>query len=95
MKVYESSTGKAFPEELVLATVVTGLKEPLRSQVQLQMQPTTKYSDIREWVLTLTGKGHGGDHSGAQPMDVDVIKGKWGKPKKKSQGQQRQEGQAR
>ncbi|CAE7895248.1 unnamed protein product, partial [Symbiodinium necroappetens] len=51
LKVYESSTGKAFPEELVLATVVTGLKEPLRSQVQLQMQPTTKYSDIGEWVL--------------------------------------------
>ena len=95
LKVYESSTGKAFPEELVLATVVTGLKEPLRSQVQLQMQPTTKYSDIREWVLryeslnapwfnTLTGKGHGGDHSGAQPMDVDVIKGKWEKRKGKA-----------
>ena len=106
LKVYESSTGKAFPEELVLATVVTGLKEPLRSQVQLQMQPTTKYSDIREWVLryeslnapwfnTLTGKGHGGDHSGAQPMDVDVIKGKWEKRKGKAKDSKGKKGQAR
>ena len=49
LKTYAVSSGKEFPEELVLATVVTGLREPLRSQVQLQMTSETKFSDVREW----------------------------------------------
>ncbi|CAE7232609.1 unnamed protein product [Symbiodinium sp. CCMP2592] len=51
LKTYEAASGKEFPPELVLATVVTGLKEPLRSQIQLRMGPKTTYQDIREWVL--------------------------------------------
>ncbi|OLQ01078.1 hypothetical protein AK812_SmicGene16201 [Symbiodinium microadriaticum] len=51
LKAYEVSSGQAFPEDLVLATVVGGLKEPLRSQVQLKMTSATKYVDVRSWVL--------------------------------------------
>ena len=83
LRTYAVSSGKEFPEELVLATVVTGLREPLSSQVQLQMTSETKFSDVREWILrykslnapwaaTFDSK----DSGGVQPMDVDVIKGK-------------------
>ena len=95
LKTYEASSGKAFPEDLVLATVVTGLREPLKSQVQLQMTSTTRYSDVREWILryeslnapwstSLGGKGCGAQESGGpQPMEIDVIKGKSKKGKGK------------
>ena len=91
LRNYEASSGNVFPDDLVVATVVTGLKEPLRSQVQLRMRSTTKYSDIREWILqyenvnapwSLSVKQKGGNQttkSGPQPMDVDQIKGQWGK----------------
>ena len=91
LKTYESSAGKPFLEELVLATVVTGLKEPLKSQVQLRMTSGTKYSEVREWILqyeslnapwstSLVRKGNGGGGDGPQPMEVDLVKGKsWGK----------------
>ena len=80
-----------FPEELTLATVLTGVKEPLKSQLQLKLGPKTGYSQVREWILQYenmnapwsqafvkAGKGNDG---GPQPMEVDVIKGKKGKAK--------------
>ena len=98
LKAYEVSSGQAFPEDLVLATVVGGLKEPLRSQVQLKMTSATKYVDVRSWVLqyeslstpwgfTAQGKrgGSGNADTMPQPMEVDVIKGK-GKGKKGKDG---------
>ena len=91
LRAYVSTSGNAFPEELVMATIVNGLKEPLNSQVQLRMGPKTKYSDVREWILqyesfnapwssSLTGKGLGLNQPGdeAQAMEVDQIKGKYG-----------------
>ena len=51
LKTYELASQKTFSEDLVLATVLTGMKEPLRSQLQLHMGPGTKYSEIREWIL--------------------------------------------
>ena len=85
LRTYEASSGKSFPEDLVMATVVTGLKEPLKSQVQLRMGSSTKYSDVREWILqyeslnapwssSLSVRAPGGD--GPQPMEVDQVKAK-------------------
>ena len=51
LKQYETASGTNFPEELSLATIVTGLQEPLRSQVQLRLTPKTTYQDIRQWIL--------------------------------------------
>ena len=51
LRSYEASSGNSFPDDLMVATVVTGLKEPLRSQAQLRMRSSTTYSDIREWIL--------------------------------------------
>ena len=90
LKQYETAAGAPFPSELSLATIVTGLHEPLRSQVQLRLTPTTRYQDIREWVLQyeslnapwssslLGGAGNRARSSKdeAQPMDIDRIKGK-------------------
>ncbi|CAE7337252.1 unnamed protein product [Symbiodinium sp. CCMP2592] len=99
IKNYEASSGNTYPEDLMIATVTTGLKEPLRSQVQLRMSSSTKYRDIREWVLQWesvnapwssslpAARGSKPDSGGPQPMDVDVIKGKKGKDKgKKGKG---------
>ncbi|CAE7289458.1 unnamed protein product [Symbiodinium sp. CCMP2592] len=98
---YESSSGKSYPPDLQIATVVANLREPLRSQVQLRMTSTTEYSNLREWILqyesvnapwasTLPMKGgspgFGGGGGGAQPMEVDVVKGKDGKGKKGKDG---------
>ena len=93
LRTYETSSGKPFPEDVVLAPLVTGLKEPLRSQVQLKMSNDTKYADVREWILqyeslttpwgfTVPSKGSPSTQDGPQPMDVDIIKGK-GKDKGK------------
>ena len=104
---YESSSGKSYPPDLQIATVVANLREPLRSQVQLRMTATTGYSDLREWILqyesvnapwasTLPMKGGSpGFSSGAggpQPMEVDVIKGKDGKGKKGKEGKGKEKG---
>ena len=73
--------------------MVTGLKEPLRSQVQLKMSNDTKYADVREWILqyeslttpwgfAVPSKGSPSNQDVPQPMDVDIIKGK-GKDKGK------------
>ena len=101
LKAYELAAGRPFPEELSVATVVTGLKEPLRSQIQMRVGPSTKYSEIRDWVvqfenintpwassLTYAGGREGADQGGAQPMDVDIVKGKnnKGKDGKNSKG---------
>ena len=87
---YETASSKVYPEDLVIASVVGGLKEPLRSQVQLRMTSTTTYTEIRSWILqyeavntpwstTLSSRGGGGSsHGGPQPMDVDQI---WAKRK--------------
>ena len=94
LRAYESSSGKTFSEDLMVATVVMGLKEPLKSQVQLRMTPDTKYSDLREWILqyenvntpwslslSTSSKSQAG---GPQPMDVDQVWAKgWGKGGKK------------
>ena len=87
LRTYEASSGKPFPEDLVLATVVTELREPLKS------------ADVREWILryeslnapwanTRGGKSADSrDHGEAQPMEVDVMKGKGqDKGKKGKQG---------
>ena len=69
---------------------MTGLKEPLRSQVQLKM---VSFADVREWILqyeslttpwgfVVPSKGSSSNQDVPQPMDVDVIKGK-GKDKGK------------
>ncbi|CAE7561573.1 unnamed protein product, partial [Symbiodinium necroappetens] len=93
---YETASSKVYPEDLVIASVVGGLKEPLQSQVQLRMTSTTTYPEIRSWILqyeavntpwstTLSSRGGGGSsHGGPQPMEVDQIwaKGKDGKGKK-------------
>ena len=81
--------GKEFSKDLVLATVLTGLREPLKSQVQFRMSPGTTYTELREWILQyealntpwgtaagLPQKPQGGskyDDGGQQPMDVDRI----------------------
>eukprot|EP00439_Symbiodinium_sp_Y106_P057167 s3995_g8.t1 len=96
LRLYEEAAGQPFPKELVLATVVTGLRDPLKSQVQLRMTERTTYAEIREWVLQFeslnapwssslpSGKGWGqGGAGGAQPMEVDMVKGKYGKNKGK------------
>ena len=41
LRLYEASSGKSFPEDLVLATVLTGLKEPLRSNFGWAPGPAT------------------------------------------------------
>ena len=96
MRLYEEAAGQPFPKELVLATVVTGLRDPLKSQVQLRMTETTTYAEIREWVLQFeslnapwssslpSGKGASQSGGGPQPMDVDMVKGKHGKNKGKN-----------
>ena len=101
LRAYESASGKEFSKDLVLATVLTGLKEPLRSQVQFRMTPATTYAELREWILQyeslntpwgMVGPGQktGGtkyDDSGHQPMDVDrVWAGKGGKYGKYGKG---------
>ena len=84
---------------------LTGLKEPLRSQVQLKMANDTKYADVREWILqyeSLTtpwgflvpSKGSPSNQDVPQPMDVDVIKGK-GKDKGKKGKDKGKKGQRR
>ena len=95
LRMYEEASGKEYPQDLVLATVVTGLRDPLRSQVQLRMSSSTTYQEIREWVLqyenlnapwasSLSGRGQGNmkDTGGPAPMEVDVVKGKKGKDPK-------------
>eukprot|EP00439_Symbiodinium_sp_Y106_P049880 s4767_g6.t1 len=84
---------KTTMHEQLVRMWLTGLKEPLRSQVQLKMANDTKYADVREWILqyeSLTtpwgflvpSKGSPPNQDVPQPMDVDVIKGK-GKDKGK------------
>ncbi|CAE7826846.1 unnamed protein product, partial [Symbiodinium necroappetens] len=108
VKGYESSSGKSYPEDLQIATITSGLKEPLRSQVQLRMTSSTRYSDLREWVLhyeaintpwssslpTRPG-GRAQDH-GPAPMDIDRIKGNKGKdPKGKGKGDKGKKGKGK
>ncbi|CAE7252941.1 unnamed protein product, partial [Symbiodinium necroappetens] len=108
VKGYESSSGKSYPEDLQIATITSGLKEPLRSQVQLRMTSTTRYADLREWVLhyeaintpwssslpTRPG-GRAQDH-GPAPMDIDRIKGNKGKdPKGKGKGDKGKKGKGK
>ncbi|CAE7948885.1 unnamed protein product [Symbiodinium sp. KB8] len=108
VKGYESSSGKSYPEDLQIATITSGLKEPLRSQVQLRMTSSTRYSDLREWVLhyeaintpwssslpTRPG-GKAQDH-GPAPMEIDRIKGNKGKdPKGKGKGDKGKEGKGK
>ena len=87
---YERASGKQYSQDLMIATVVTGLREPLKSQVQLRMNDRTEYRDLREWVLsyesvnapwavsvpTSAGKGAAGGGHEPTPMEVDQIKGK-------------------
>ena len=103
LRSYEASSGNKFPEDLMVATVVTGLKEPLRSQVQLRMTSSTQYNDIREWILqyenvnapwsmSVNAKGNylQGNGGGPQPMEVDQVyawSGKQGKDKGKGKYQ--------
>ena len=109
VKGYESSAGKSYPEDLQIATITSGLKEPLRSQVQLRMTSSTRYSDLREWVLhyeaintpwssslpTRPGGGRAQDH-GPAPMDIDRIKGNKGKdPKGKGKGDKGKKGKGK
>ena len=109
LRTYESSSGKAFPEDLVMTTDVTGLKEPLRSQIQLRTGRTTTYADVREWILqyeslnapwssSLSGKGTGlGSQSDMpRPMEVDQVKG--GRPWKgdrKGKGKDKSKGKVK
>ncbi|CAE7778784.1 unnamed protein product [Symbiodinium sp. CCMP2592] len=99
---YERASDKKYPQDLMIATLVTGLKEPLRSQVQLRMNDKTEYKDLQEWVLSYesvnapwsvslpagAGKGQQGLGGGSEavPMEVDQIKGKKGKKGKDSKG---------
>eukprot|EP00439_Symbiodinium_sp_Y106_P058645 s3472_g8.t1 len=107
LRAYEVSAGKPFPEDLVLATLVTGLREPLRSQVQLKMKADTKYSD--EWVLqyeslttpwgfTATGRPSTSQDA-PQPMEIDMVKGKdkgWkGKKGKDGKGKKGKDGKTK
>ncbi|CAE7941469.1 unnamed protein product, partial [Symbiodinium necroappetens] len=92
---YERASGKVYSQDLMIATVVTGLREPLRSQVQLRMNDKTEYKDLREWVLsyesvnapwsvsvpTSNTKASHGYGQEATPMEVDQIKGKGKKGK--------------
>ena len=109
LRTYESSSGKAFPEDLVMATVVTGLKEPLRSQIQLRMGRTTTYADVREWILqyeslnapwssSLSGKGTGlsSQSDMPQPMEVDQVKGgRFWKGDHKGKGKEKSKGKVK
>ena len=83
----------------MVATVITGLKEPLRCQVQLRVTSATRCADIRErvlqyenvnapWSSSVSGKGAGGgSSSGPQPMEVDQVTAwKGGKGKDKGKG---------
>eukprot|EP00439_Symbiodinium_sp_Y106_P077691 s2610_g16.t1 len=96
LQAYETAAAKEFPKELVLATVLTGIKEPLRSQVQMRMTATTTYAELREWILQYEAlnspwgaalgarSGSGGgkhDDGGQQPMDVDRVWAGKGKSK--------------
>ena len=36
LRMYEEAAGKEFPGELVLATIVNGMRDPLKSQIQLR-----------------------------------------------------------
>eukprot|EP00439_Symbiodinium_sp_Y106_P075033 s1337_g14.t1 len=98
---YELASSKVYPEDLVIATIVGGLREPLKSQVQLRLTSKTTYAEIREWILqyeavnapwssTLsvrTGQRES-QSGGPQPMEVDRVwaKGKEGKGKKGEKG---------
>ena len=98
---YEVASSKVYPEDLVIATIVGGLREPLRSQVQLRLTGKTTYAEIREWILqyeavnapwssTLGVRSGTKDQQGGgpQPMEVDRVwaKGKEGKGKKGEKG---------
>ncbi|CAE7451931.1 GIP, partial [Symbiodinium sp. CCMP2456] len=96
LKMYEDAAGKEFPPDLVLATVVNGLRDPLRSQVQMRMTSRTTYAEVKEWVVqyenmnapwssSLQGGRGGAKRDEPQPMEVDMVKGK-GKDKGKSKG---------
>ncbi|CAE7886457.1 unnamed protein product [Symbiodinium sp. KB8] len=93
LKMYEDASGKEYPQEMVLATVVNGLKDPLRSQVQMRLTNRTTYAEVKEWVMqfenlnapwssSLQG-GRGQRRDEPQPMEIDAIKGKPGKGKDK------------
>ena len=89
-----------YPEDLVIATIVGGLREPLKSQIQLRLTGKTTYAEIREWILqyeavnapwssTLSVRSGTKDQGGGpQPMEVDRVwtKGKEGKGKKGEKG---------
>eukprot|EP00439_Symbiodinium_sp_Y106_P077458 s3058_g16.t1 len=100
LRTYEEAPTNEFPSELV--TIVNGMRDPLKSQIQLRMTSRTTYEEVREWILqyenmnapwtsSLQG-GRGNRKDEPQPVDVDVVKGK-GKDQKakkgKGKGQQR------
>ena len=85
LRMYEEAAGKEFPGELVLATIVNGMRDPLKSQIQLRMTSRTQYENMNApWTSSLQG-GRGGRKDEPQPMDVDIVKGK-GKDQKGKKG---------
>ncbi|CAE7403195.1 unnamed protein product, partial [Symbiodinium microadriaticum] len=102
VKGYESSSGKLYPEDLQIATITSGLKEPLRSQVQLRAQdhgpaPTeidrikgSKGKDPKG-----KGKGDKGKKGKSKDGKPDNGKGdqwKWNSWKQKDNGSQQKGG---
>ncbi|CAE7388152.1 AGD9 [Symbiodinium sp. CCMP2592] len=94
LRAYEAASGKEFSKDLVLATVLTGLWEPLKSQVQFRMvHRILQYEALNTPWGTVAGgqsKGGGGkfDDGGQQAMEVDRTwggksKGKDGKGKRR------------
>ncbi|CAE7781068.1 unnamed protein product [Symbiodinium sp. CCMP2592] len=96
LRMYEDAAGKEFPAELVLATIVNGMRDPLKSQIQLRMTSRTTYEEVREWILQYENMnapwtsslqpGRGARKDEPQPMDVDVVTGKGKDKGKKGKG---------
>ena len=101
LAAWQFKEGVGLHEQLVayeeaLRNYEAGLKEPLRSQIQLRMRANTRYSEIRECILQCENvsapwssslqKGGGQGNGGPHPLDVDQVeawKGKSGKSGKK------------
>ena len=101
LKMYEDASGKEYPQEMVLATVVNGLMDPLRSQVQMRLTNRTTYAEVKEWVMqfenlnapwssSLQG-GRGGRRDEPQPMEIQEQQGQGQERQRKRKGQQGQE----
>ena len=93
IREYERSSGATYPDDLKIAAVVSALPSELRTHVQMALQDTTTFDDLRQrlelyeqastkWTADSTLQSAAvkpavTDSGSAVPMEVDAIS--WGK----------------